>query len=399
MENENKNISCQTLPSLLSSFVDTFVDFSVSGGLFLPPPPPPPETSTTTLQTIFPQPTRLVAIGDLHGDLYKTKQALRLAGLIDSGDHWCGGATTLVQIGDILDRGGDEIKILYLFEKLKREAFITGGRVICMNGNHETMNVSGDFRYVTREGLEEFKEYLFWYNVGNCMKKMCHGLIGNFVDPLDGLRDSFRVSMVRSEEVLSGIRARYAMIRPDGPIATRFLSGNQTVVVVGDSIFVHGGLLPNHVEYGLERANEEISEWIRGVKGEVERDLVRGRDSMVWSRRFSSELAKDCDCAMLEHVIKTIPGVRRMIMGHTIQESGINGVCDNKAIRIDVGMSKGCGNGLPEVLEIMGNSEVRILTSNPLYKRGNESALIAEKKDGLGVLIPEMGPNQVEVKA
>jgi hypothetical protein len=29
--------------------------------------------------------------------------------------------------------------------------------------------------------------------------------------------------------------------------------------------------------------------------------------------------------------------------------------------------SKGCGNGLPEVLEINGNSELRILTSNSLY--------------------------------
>ncbi|GAB2281973.1 hypothetical protein Dimus_016537 [Dionaea muscipula] len=51
---------------------------------------------------------------------------------------------------------------------------------------------------------------------------------------------------------------------------------------------------------------------------------------------------------MLERVLATIPGAKRMIMGHTIQESGINGVCGNKAIRIDVGMSEGCINGLPE---------------------------------------------------
>ena len=65
-----------------------------------------------------------------------------------------------------------------------------------------------------------------------------------------------------------------------------------------------------------------------------------------------------CDWSALEHAVATIPGVKRMIMGHTIQEVGINGVCGNRAIRIDVGMSKGCGNGLPEVLEINGSKEL-----------------------------------------
>ncbi|MCI90326.1 shewenella-like protein phosphatase 2, partial [Trifolium medium] len=67
------------VPNLLSSFVDTFVDFSVSG-IFLPPPPssPPPP-----LPTRLPSPQRLIAIGDLHGDLKKSKEALRIAGLID----------------------------------------------------------------------------------------------------------------------------------------------------------------------------------------------------------------------------------------------------------------------------------------------------------------------------
>jgi hypothetical protein len=47
-----------------------------------------------------------------------------------------------------------------------------------------------------------------------------------------------------------------------------------------------------------------------------------------------------------------IPGAQRMVMGHTIQQSGINAVCGGKALRVDVGMSKGCGDGEVEVLEI-----------------------------------------------
>lgn len=259
--------------------------------------------------------------------------------------------------------------------------------------------MDGDFRFATREGLFEFKEWAMWYEVGNSMKKLCEGLITDLIDPFGGLPEDAVIPRVRSEEIRTAIRARYTAMRPGGPISSRFLSKNGTVVIVGDSVFVHGGLLPEHVEYGLERANEEISEWICGVRDKVEMDLVRSANSLVWSRRFSHERAEDCDCAMLEHVIKTIPGVKRMIMGHTIQDKGINGVCGNRAIRIDVGMSRGCGNGLPEVLEITENSEVRILTSNPLLRRRYNAGVVGDKKDGLGLFNPEASPKQVQVKA
>ncbi|KAF9597626.1 hypothetical protein IFM89_020105 [Coptis chinensis] len=85
-------------------------------------------------------------------------------------------------------------------------------------------------------------------------------------------------------------------------------------------------------------------DWINGSERRVAPGFVKGGDSVVWSRKFSDQV---CDRSTLQHVLETIRGAKRMIMGHTIQETGINGVCDNKAIRIDVGMSKGCGDGLP----------------------------------------------------
>ncbi|KAL8260646.1 hypothetical protein R6Q59_028599 [Mikania micrantha] len=358
--------NCKNIPGVVSSFVDTFVDFCVSGGLFLPPDPSPPP-----FQTSFPSPQRLIAIGDLHGDLLKSKQSLRLAGLIDSNDRWSGGSSTLVQVGDVLDRGGQELKILYFLEKLKRQALKCGGNVFTMNGNHEIMNVDGDFRYVTPSGLDEFTNWAYWFSVGNGIKGLCDGL-EKPQDLYDGIPSSFpRVK----QEYVAGFRSRIAALRPKGPIATRFLSKNLTVLVVGESVFVHGGVLPTHVVYGLERINQEVRDWISGLRDRVTSSLVRGRNSLVWLRIFSNE---DCDCTTLEHVLSTIPGARRMIMGHTIQEGGINGVCDNRALRIDVGMSKGCINGLPEVLEISDGSGVRVLTSNPY-----------QNQQGVGLLIPD----------
>lgn len=228
------------------------------------------------------------------------------------------------------------------------------------------------------------------------MKSLCNGL-EKPKDPFRGLPSVF--PNVKSE-ITDGIRARIAALRPEGPISSRFLANNLTVAVVGESVFVHGGLLPNHVTYGLDRINEEVRNWISGMKqGIVPSGLIRGRNSVVWLRRFSNELAKNCDCSMLEHVLATIPGAKRMIMGHTIQESGINGVCKNRAIRIDVGMSKGCGDGLPEVLEIVGNSDLRVLTSNPLFLNRYQSSVESNQKEGIGLLIPEHGPQPVEVQA
>ncbi|KAK7395691.1 hypothetical protein VNO78_16257 [Psophocarpus tetragonolobus] len=384
---ETSTSFCEDIPYLLSSFVDTFVDFSVSG-LFLPPPPPSPDP----LPTRLPSPHRLVAIGDLHGDLKKSKDALRLAGLIDAADRYVGGEATVVQVGDVLDRGGDELKILYFLEKLKREAARSGGRIITMNGNHEIMNVEGDFRFATKRGVEEFKVWWEWYRIGNEIKTLCHGL-EKPSNPMEGLPSSFRG--VR-EEFHDGFRARVAALRPNGPIAKRFLSQNVTVLVVGDSIFVHGGLLPQHSSHGLEKINEEVRDWVNGSTGRLPPEHCRGADGVVWVRKFSLGGEGDCDCSALEHVLSTVPGVKRMVMGHTIQTVGINGVCDDKAIRIDVGLSKGCGDGLPEVLEITANSGLRILTANPLY----QNQVDVGKDEGLGLLLGEHGGTRpVEVKA
>ncbi|CAI5954682.1 unnamed protein product [Closterium sp. NIES-64] len=57
-----------------------------------------------------------------------------------------------------------------------------------------------------------------------------------------------------------------------------------------------------------------------------------------------------------------LPGSVRMIMGHTIQQpGGINATCKGKAIRVDVGMSEGCGGAEAEILEIRKDREVWVV--------------------------------------
>jgi hypothetical protein len=42
-----------------------------------------------------------------------------------------------------------------------------------------------------------------------------------------------------------------------GEVTRRFFARHPTVLQVGSTVFVHGGLLPQHVDYGLERINKE----------------------------------------------------------------------------------------------------------------------------------------------
>lgn len=61
----------------------------------------------------------LLAVADLHGDLNQTLAALRLADAVDGNGRWAGGRATLVQTGDVLDRGPDSLAIVALLERLR----------------------------------------------------------------------------------------------------------------------------------------------------------------------------------------------------------------------------------------------------------------------------------------
>lgn len=62
---------------------------------------------------------------------------LRAASLVDHRGYWIGKTATLVQTGDIVDRGRDTIALYKLFDTLRGQAAAAGGEVISLLGNHE----------------------------------------------------------------------------------------------------------------------------------------------------------------------------------------------------------------------------------------------------------------------
>ncbi|KAJ3311041.1 Ras- protein Rap-1b [Boothiomyces sp. JEL0838] len=105
---------------------------------------------------IQPDQDRLVAVGDLHGDMENSVKTLRMAGIIDENNNWIAGKTIFVQTGDIVDRGPDTIILYKLMMKLTEQAEKAGGKVLIPNA---VMNIQGDLRYVTREDFESFGGY------------------------------------------------------------------------------------------------------------------------------------------------------------------------------------------------------------------------------------------------
>jgi hypothetical protein len=248
----------------------------------------------------------LVAIGDLHGDLSATRDVLRLAGAIDDRDRWVGGKLVVVQTGDQLDRGDDERVILDLLERLRGEASATGGALIVLNGNHETMNAMVDFRYVNPGAVDDFAG-----------------------------ADPRHLPAEVSARVAAPLLGRAQAFFPGGKYA-KLLARRPVVAVVGDSVFAHGGVHLDHLRYGIDRLNREIATWLRG-EGPAPA-LVQDENSPLWSRRFSVPHPTAANCAELDELLRAL-GVRRLVVGHTVQREGIGSACNGKVWRIDVGMS------------------------------------------------------------
>jgi hypothetical protein len=272
-------------------------------------------------------PGRLIAIGDLHGAIAATRAALRLGGAIDASDRWIGKDLSVVQTGDQLDRGDDEREIVDLFDRLSQTAPAAGGQVIALNGNHEVMNVQGDFRYVTR------------------------GAIGDFAGVTP------RSPQARGASAPFDDRAEAFF--PGGAYA-RELAERDVVAVVGDSLFVHGGVSPAHVSFGIERINRETREWMLGSRRSAP-ESVASESSPIWLRDYSIDPVSPEHCQALGVVLSAL-GVRRMVVGHTVQQNGISSACDDRVYRIDVGLSRYYGEGPIQVLEIDGG-KLRVLSA------------------------------------
>ncbi len=185
-------------------------------------------------------PQRIVAIGDLHGDHDAWRAIARSAGLVDAKGKWAAGNATLVQMGDVVDRGPDSLKIIRDLMSLQREAPKRGGRVIVLLGNHEAMMMTSDLRYVhpgeyavfvTRESKARRDRV---YEANRAVVQSAYRSRSPEMPP-EAIKDEWLKTMP-----LGKIEYQLAW-RPDGELG-KWALANPAVVKLGDTLFVHGGI-------------------------------------------------------------------------------------------------------------------------------------------------------------
>lgn len=96
-------------------------------------------------------PKKFLAVSDIEGEIAAFVMLLKDSGVIDANYNWAFGQGHLFISGDMFDRGKYVTESLWLLYKIESEAEAAGGKVHFVLGNHDIMNIIGDFRYVNQK--------------------------------------------------------------------------------------------------------------------------------------------------------------------------------------------------------------------------------------------------------
>jgi hypothetical protein len=386
----------------------------------------------TLHKSFYPVQKRVIVIGDIHGDFDKLIQCLVLAKCIKLPENglpkieernannmfsfiknikWTGGNTFVVQVGDQVDRirptdwdknnvpigntrndEGSSLHIFYLLWFLNTMANPQGGRIISLLGNHEFMNIDGDFRYVSPH---EFNEYNLAFS--------------KFFNSTDERHNDIELNEQVKQEtdglqnIPPGYFERRVSFHPSGIMSNFFALNYKTILQVGSWIFMHAGLTPstyrvNGKYMNICKINNCISRYLAtndksGEDYKVYKQVIKGDsdNSPVWNRDFGEQpecqqerqkLQGKLDLLLSEYnrVNKGyhkngVPSAKRIAVGHTPQfwdKRGINGEYNDKVWRCDVGMSRAFNSSeeddtkneyrRPQVLEILNDDEMNVLS-------------------------------------
>jgi hypothetical protein len=327
------------------------------------------------------QAQRIVAVGDLHGDWSAWNRIAQAAGLIDGRGRWAGGRTTLVQTGDIADRGPNSLKIIRHLMRLQREAPRAGGRVIVLIGNHEAMNMTGDLRYV-HPG--EFAAFVDRNSEGR--REAAYAANRALIDAAWKKRapdlDPTLIKRAWFAETPLGKLEHQAAWSADGEIG-RWLLRQPAVVKVRDSLFVHGGLGPAYASLGIEEINRRVAAAL-ARRETHQSSILNDPEGPLWHRRYAlRERSAEQPFAASAASRQTAPptpeqelaavlqmtGAARMIIGHTPARAGIQTAYGGRLVRIDTGISSYYG-GVLSFLEIRDGAVVPHKVPRPIAGRG-----------------------------
>ena len=291
---------------------------------------------TGAAQDTFTGVSRIVAVGDVHGDFGQFVTILRQAEVVDAKNRWAGGQTHLVQTGDVLDRGPDSRKVMDLLIELAPQAERAGGRVHALIGNHEAMNILGDLRYVSPEEYQAFRTPRSEVLRDRVFSRLADSTRRN--DPADRRQ-------WQAEHPPGWVEHRLAF-EGNGHYGS-WIRGNNAVVKIDDFLFLHGGIGPKYVGVPLGDLNDRVRQSLAGQGPDP--GIAEDSEGPLWYRG----LATGDEALLTAHVDQALAsfGVKHIVIGHTVTAGTVMTRHDGKVIMIDVGLSAVYG-GPPTCLVI-----------------------------------------------
>lgn len=248
-------------------------------------------------QAPLPPGARIVALSDIHGQYALMVRLLRANGVIDAHDRWQLGRDHLVVAGDVFDRGPQVTEALWLLFQLQQQAAKAGGAVHFLLGNHETMVLYDDLRYL------------------NPNYAQVAGLLGRPYPSLYG-----------PDSVLGEwLRTRPAMLR------------------LGDTLFLHGGIAPENIGLvqAMDATNAAYDRSLGTPKAQLKADpasarLYDGKTSPIWYRGYFNGQLTTQEVGALADTL----GLARIVVGHTTIGE-VASFHDGRVIAIDSGIKRG----------------------------------------------------------
>ena len=240
----------------------------------------------------------LFVVADTHGEYEILVDMLRAHRVVNARLGWGFGRGRLVVLGDVFDRGANQLEILWLLYELEAQARKAGGGVQLVLGNHELMVMLGDLRYMNPK-------------------------------------------YAKTAAAL-GVPS-YSLLFDAGSVLGQWLRTRPAMLKVNDMLFLHGGISSALVERKLSLV--EINDGVRAALNDrppfspAERARVEfliGSDGPLWYRGYFAERGNAATATMADvDASLAYFGVRRILVGHTIVPT-ITRLYDGKVIAVQV---------------------------------------------------------------
>jgi DNA repair exonuclease SbcCD nuclease subunit len=252
---------------------------------------------------VFPEANKVIAFSDIEGEFEPFRKMLVKNKVIDEQYNWLFGQGVLVIAGDLFDRGKDVNAFLWVLYKLESEAKEKGGYVHVILGNHDIMNLSGDFRYVEPVYLTHARQ----------------------------------------------MGMQYKNLYAGNTELGRWLRSKNILEKVGDLLFLHGGVSRevNDVRMSIDDVNSQCRPYydLAGMPEKIPDKIsifFEGSTSPFWYRGYFYE--PKADLSQVDNTLK-LYDCSHIIVGHSIMDS-ISILYNGKVIGIDVNEHEGNAQGL-----------------------------------------------------